>query len=64
MVLIEAVSVFFVYYNKTVAITQQQSQECLGHKVITTTMNIYSHVLPSVAKEAAQKIGALVYDVG
>jgi len=27
-------------------------------------MNIYSHVLPSVAKEAAQKIGALVYEAG
>ena len=38
------------------------AQEHLGHKDITTTMNIYSHVLPSVAKEAAQKIGSLVYD--
>ena len=37
------------------------AQEHLG---LSTTMNIYSHVLPSVAKEAAQKIGALVYDVG
>lgn len=36
----------------------------LGHSQISTTMNIYSHVLPSVAKEAAQKIGSLVYDVG
>ena len=34
------------------------------HKDITTTMNIYSHVLPSSAKEAAEKIGQLVYDVG
>lgn len=40
------------------------AQEHLGHKDISTTMNIYSHVLPSVAKEAAQKIGSLVYDVG
>ena len=40
------------------------AQEHLGHKDISTTMNIYSHVLPSVAEEAAQKIGALVYDVG
>lgn len=40
------------------------AQEHLGHKDISTTMNIYSHVLPSVAKEAAQKIGALIYDVG
>ncbi|MBR5570266.1 MAG: hypothetical protein IKW10_05150 [Oscillospiraceae bacterium] len=27
-------------------------------------MNIYSHILPSVAKEAAQKIGDLVYEAG
>lgn len=40
------------------------AQEHLGHKDISTTMNIYSHVLPSVAKEAAQKIGSLVYDAG
>ena len=39
-------------------------EEHLGHKDISTTMNIYSHVLPSVAKEAAEKIGSLVYDVG
>lgn len=36
----------------------------LGHRDIGTTLNIYSHVLPSVAKETAQKIGALVYDAG
>lgn len=40
------------------------AQERLGHKDITTTMNIYSHVLPSSAREAAEKIGQLVYDVG
>lgn len=37
------------------------AQERLGHKDISTTMNIYSHVLPSSAKEAAEKIGELVY---
>ena len=37
------------------------AQERLGHKDITTTMNIYSHVLPSSAREAADKIGQLVY---
>ena len=37
------------------------AQERLGHKDITTTMNIYSHVLPSSAREAAEKIGQLVY---
>lgn len=40
------------------------AQEILGHKDITTTMNIYSHVLPSSAKDAAEKIGQLVYAVG
>ena len=37
------------------------AQERLGHADISTTLNIYSHVLPSTAKEAAEKIGALVY---
>ena len=37
------------------------AQERLGHKDISTTLNIYSHVLPSSAKEAAEKIGELVY---
>ena len=37
------------------------AQERLGHKDITTTMNFYSHVLPSSAKEAAEMIGQLVY---
>jgi len=37
------------------------AQERLGHADISTTLNIYSHVLPSSAKEAAEKIGAMVY---
>ena len=37
------------------------AQERLGHRDITTTMNIYAHVLPGSAKEAAEKIGQLVY---
>lgn len=37
------------------------AQERLGHKDIATTMNIYSHVLPSSAREAAEKIGSLVF---
>ncbi len=39
------------------------AQERLGHKDISTTLNIYSHVLPSSAKEAAEKIGELVFAV-
>jgi integrase len=38
------------------------AQERLGHKDIATTMNIYSDVLPSSAREAADKIGQLVYN--
>ena len=37
------------------------AQERLGHKDISTTMNIYSHVLPSSARDAAEKIGSLVF---
>jgi integrase len=35
-------------------------QERLGHAKIDTTMNIYSHVFPSMQREAADKIDALL----
>jgi len=38
------------------------AQECSGYADISTTLNIYSHVLPSSAKEAVEKIGAMVYE--
>lgn len=34
--------------------------ETLGHSEIGTTMNIYGHVLPSLQREAADKIGAVL----
>ena len=37
------------------------AQARLGHADIQTTLNIYSHVLPTTAKDAADKIGELVY---
>ncbi len=42
------------------------AQSMLGHRDVQTTLNIYAHVLPSSAREAAEKIGQLVYfsDVG
>lgn len=40
------------------------AQNHLGHACLQTTMSVYTHVLPSVSKEAAQKIGALVYEAG
>ena len=37
------------------------AQKRLGHADISTTLNIYTHVLPSSAREAADKIGEMVY---
>ena len=42
-------------------VNMKVAQEHLGHKDFSTTMNIYSHVLPSSAKDAAEKIGQLVF---
>ncbi len=36
-------------------------QERLGHASITITLDIYSHVTPSMQEDAAAKLGALVY---
>jgi integrase len=32
-------------------------QEILGHSNIATTMNVYSHVLPSLFEDAAEAMG-------
>lgn len=32
-------------------------QELLGHSTISTTMDVYSHVLPSMQRDAMKKIG-------
>ena len=37
------------------------AQQILGHSDVTTTLNIYTHVLPSSVKSAAEKIGEMVY---
>jgi integrase len=34
-------------------------QELLGHSNISTTIDIYSHVLPSMQQEAANKLDEL-----
>ncbi len=36
-------------------------QERLGHKRIETTLNVYAHVLPSMAQDAAAKLGAILH---
>ena len=38
-------------------------QERLGHATIAMTMDTYSHVLPSMQKEAAAKIDAVFQKV-
>ena len=44
-------------------VSAKAAQARLGHADIQTTLNIYSHVLPTTAKDAADKIGELVYAV-
>ena len=36
-------------------------QERLGHKKITTTLDIYAHVLPAMDQDAADRMGALLH---
>jgi integrase len=36
-------------------------QERLGHKKITTTLDIYAHVLPTMDQEAADTVGAVIH---
>ena len=38
-------------------------QERLGHSDISLTLNIYSHVLPSMQEEAAEKLDAIMYPI-
>ena len=39
-------------------------QELLGHSSITTTGNIYAHVLPSLQRSAVESIGGLLEPIG
>ena len=34
--------------------------ELLGHSKMRTTMDIYSHVMPALAREAADRMGTLL----
>lgn len=43
-------------------VPMKNAKEILGHADISTTMNIYTHVLPSSAREAAEKIGSFVFE--
>jgi integrase len=37
-------------------------QEILGHADVRVTLDIYSHVLPSVHKDTAKEYGDLLFD--
>ena len=57
--------------NATLALADGESpkvlQDRLGHKKITTTMDIYAHVLPEQNRAAAERSGARLHgkrDVG
>lgn len=39
-------------------------QERLGHSSITMTMDLYSHVVPGMQKDAASRIAALIDAAG
>jgi integrase len=36
-------------------------QERLGHRKIETTLEVYAHVLPGQQRDAARRLGALLY---
>ena len=38
--------------------------ELLGHRQMRTTMDIYSHVMPALAREAADRMGTLLLTGG
>jgi integrase len=43
---------------------QRVVMEQLGHSTITLTMNVYSHVIPATAREAAERMDALLSGTG
>ena len=44
------------------AIAAKIVQERLGHKKIGTTLDVYAHVLPSMARDAADQLRATLHD--
>ena len=38
-----------------------QRQEALGHSTIAVTLDLYSHVVPSLQKEAGKEMGAALF---
>jgi integrase len=37
------------------------AQERLGHASVTLTLNTYSHVIPTIASDAASRFGGVVF---
>jgi integrase len=42
-------------------VPQKVVQERLGHQNVATTLDVYAHVLPSMQREAARKLAALLH---
>jgi len=36
----------------------------MGHSTVTLTMDTYQHVIPQMRKDAAEKIGNILFGVG
>jgi len=39
----------------------RRRQEALGHSTIAVTLDLYSHVVPSLQKEAGKEMGAALF---
>jgi integrase len=42
-------------------VAPQVVKQRLGHQLVATTMEIYAHALPSMSRDAAQRLGAILH---
>jgi integrase len=54
----------FATLSLQAAVPAKVVQETLGHSGVAITLNTYSHVVPGMQEEAAQKVAALIFPVG
>ncbi len=48
----------------TLGVQARVVMETLGHSQISTTMDRYSHVIPELQRDAAERLGAALWDAG
>ena len=48
----------------TLGVQARVVMETLGHSQISTTMDRYSHVIPELQRDASERVGAALWDVG